>query len=1055
MKNYLILFLVILQGSFLGTVYAQTGFNAKVIDMESQAPLPQATIQVNGQNKSAVSDVNGLFSFILPSGKYQLNIKYLGYHTLDTLIELPTKNILLFPLKRITNQLAEVVISTGYQNLPRERATGSFTHVDNNTLSLQIGTNIINRLEGITSAISVDNKTAAGTMMVRGLSTIRGPREPLIILDNFPYEGSLDNINPNDIESVTVLKDAAAASIWGARAGNGVIVLTSKKAKYGQPLKINANASMNVVQSPDLYYQQQMSPGEFVEVEQFLFSKGYYTSQENATTRQALTPVVEIMIAARDGKITSAQRDAQLNQLKSQDLRKQLDQYIYQNAINQQYNLDIQGGDKQAAYIIGVGYDQNKNDLDAAYRRLTLKVDHQLKITEKLTLNTRFNYNQSFTGSGKSNLNNDKLPLYTNIADEEGNPLSVIKDYRQSYTSTLGNGQLFSWDYYPLTDYQANLNTTKLQEILINGLLSYKIIKGLQLDLRYQYQRQNTTGKLVQGLDSYYTRRTINLYTTFDGGVMKRNVPLGEILNNSGNLLIVNNARAQLNYNLDIAKHQLVVLAGAEAKNSNSFSSNNTVYGYNDELLTSQNVDFANTYPTIINGSRAFIPNSQSSNSSLYRFVSLFSNTAYTYDNKYTISLSGRKDASNLFGVKANDRWNILWSSGASWLISGEDFYKVSMLPYLKLRASYGASGNIDPAMSAITTLTYSSTSPYTQLPFINFSTFANPELRWEKVKMFNIGLDFSSNIHGLSGSVEYYQKSAKDLFGQEIVDYTTGIGSSIVKNTASMKAWGMDIELKASMDLGRFKWTPNLFVNLYRDKVTDYYLSTQTGSTYVNGDRVVSGIVGKPVYSMLSYNWAGLDAVGDPQGIFNGVVSKNYANLTGSTTKISDLVYSGPLYAPFSGGFGNTFQYQNFSVSIQLNFKAGNYFRRETISYSSLFSSRTGHADYAKRWQKSGDELVTDVPALAYPVVAGRDPFYGASVATIEKGDLIRLKYINLSYTFNRQTIKQLPFKQVQLFAVANNLGLLWTANNNGLDPDYSSIPASKSIAFGIRTQF
>ncbi|MDQ7949322.1 MAG: SusC/RagA family TonB-linked outer membrane protein, partial [Pedobacter sp.] len=918
MKKILTLILV-MQGILISAVCAQEKINGKIVDRRDQTILAGATVTVKNQTRQTTSDPNGNFSLDLPNGSYLLNISYLGYRSLDTLITVPTKPIVL-GLDRAANQLDEVVVSTGYQKLPRERSTGSFTIVDQKTLDQQIGTNIINRLDGITSSISIDNKTNGGTMMVRGLSTIRGPREPLIILDNFPYEGSLDNINPNDIESVTLLKDAAAASIWGARAGNGVIVLTSKKAQYGQVLKITANASMNVIQTPDLYAKKEMSPAEYIEIEQFLFSKGAYTSSENSTAHPALTPVVEILIAARDGKITAAQRDEQLNRLRGQDLRSQLNKYVYQNAVNQQYYVDLKGGDVKSAYNIGIGYDHNVSELAATYNRLNLKVDHQIKITDKLSINARANYTNGFSASGKSDLSGDRLPLYTAIADDQGNPISVMKDYRSAYTSTLGNGQLLSWDYYPLNDYRYNNNTTKLQELLINALLSYKIIKGLQFDLRYQYQRQSSTGKLVQGLESYYTRRTINFYTQFDAGVMKRNVPLGEILTNRENLLTINNARAQLNYNYDLKRHQLTVLTGAEVKNAYSYSGNSTVYGYNDELLTYQNVDLVNTYTTIISGAKVLIPNTQGYSSNLNRFISLFANAAYTLDHKYTLTLSGRKDASNLFGVKSNDRWNILWSSGASWLISGEDFYKVKFLPYLKLRASYGASGNIDPSMSAITTLTYASASPYTQLPVVNFSTYANPELRWEKVKTLNLGLDFTSTIGGLSGSVEYYRKKATDLFGQELLDYTTGIGATIVKNTASMQAWGMDIELKASLNFGKVKWSPNAFINYYKDKVTDYYLSSTQASAFVNGDLTVSAVVGKPVYSMLSYKWAGLDAVGDPQGYFNGAVSKNYASLLGSATKVTDLVYSGPLYAPISGGFGNTFQYQKIALSVQLN---------------------------------------------------------------------------------------------------------------------------------------
>lgn len=1054
MKNFLIIY-IILHGCYMGIAKSQGLFGGKVIDAQTQAGLPSATIQINGQAQLYTTDALGLFKLNLQQGRHRLLIKHVGYDALDTTLVFPTPTPLVLALKGAVKQLDEVVVSTGYQQLPRERSTGSFTQLSNEVLSQQVSTSIMSRLEGVASTVTVDNKTNGGTMMVRGLSTIRGPREPLIVLDNFPYEGSMDNINPNDIESITILKDAAAASIWGARAGNGVIVLTSKKAKLGQPIQISASANVNIVESTDLYYKKQMTPAEFVDIEQFLFSKGYYTSQENSTSRPALGQVTEILIAARDGKITAAQRDAALDKLRNQDLRSQLNQYVYQNALNQQYFLDVKGGDVKTAWNIGFGYDRNKTQLDGNFNRLNLKADHLIKFSNKLSLNTRINYTQNLTLSGKSDLSADRLPLYTHIADDAGNPLSVPKEFRSIYTSTLGSGQLLSWDYFPLTDYQFNNTTTKLDEILLNSLLSYKIVKGLSLDLRYQFQRQNSVNKRLQGVESWGVRRTVNLYTQFDAGVMKRNIPYGEILNNSGNLLVVNNGRAQLNYNLDLAKHQLTVLLGGEAKNSDSFNNENIVYGYSDELMTSQNVDFANTYPTIINGSKTFIPNAKSISNSVYRFISAFSNAAYTYDQKYTISLSGRKDASNLFGVKANDKWNILWSSGASWLLSSEKFYPFKSIPYLKLRLSYGASGNINPAMAAVTTLSYSSTSPYVQLPYAGISNYANPELRWEKVKMMNVGLDFSSQIAKLSGSIEYYQKRGIDLFGLELLDYTAGVGSSILKNTASMRAKGLDVELNASFNLGPVQWIPNIFFNYYKDKITDYYLSVTTPSSFVNGDLTISGIVGKPVHSMLSYQWLGLDANGDPQGMLNGAVSKAYSSLVGSATKLSDLIFSGPVYAPYAGGFGNTFRYKGFVVSTQIAFKAGSYFRRDALSYSSLFSTRNGPSEYADRWQKPGDELKTNVPSMVYPVVSGRDPFYSGSVINVLKGDYIRLKYINLSYAFDPKYFKKPFFKQMQIFAVANNLGLLWTANNEGIDPDYSSSVPTKSIAFGIKTQF
>ncbi|RYF25079.1 MAG: SusC/RagA family TonB-linked outer membrane protein [Flavobacteriales bacterium] len=1038
---------------------AQEMVKGRVVAADSRNGIV-ANIATMGSGQRSSADSNGEFILKLAKGVHQLRISLIGYKTLDTMINVPSSTLLL-TLMPATTQLNEVVVNTGYQSLPMERATGSFTVIDNKVLNEQVGTDIIGRLEGVASSLSVDRSTNGGGLMIRGLSTIRGVREPLIILDNFPYEGKLENINPNDIENVTILKDAAAASIWGARAGNGVIVLTSKKARVGQQLRISLDANVKITAQPDLYYLSQITPSDYVEVEKMLFGKGFFTSQENATSRPALTPAVELMIAARDGKINTNQLNEQLNVLKTQDLREDLNRYMYGNGVFQQYNVDLKGGDIKNAWNIGAGYDRNMNELSAGFKRLNLKADHLINLTDRLTLNTRLTYTQTNTTSGKTGINDlsavsGKLPPYIQLADEAGNALPVMKTYRASYTEGIGNGQLLDWNYYPLTDYQYNNTASRLNELLFNGMANYRILPGLSAELRYQYQRQQNATELLNGVEGYYARNLINTYSQLVNGAINRIVPMGGILSNTQDLLTANNLRGQLKYNFTKGKHQLAVLLGTEMRSTRTNGNSFTTYGYNDDRLTFLNVDYTTTYPSIINGSKTFINNMLSFNAGLNNYVSTFANVAYTYQNKYTISLSGRKDASNLFGLNANDKWNPFYSVGLAWLLSSENFMQTNLLPYLKLRATYGVSGNTDPRMAAVTTLSYGASSPYTQSLTAGFSNYANSDLRWERVANLNLGLDYSLAVAGIRGSVEYYQKRARDLFGLEPLDYTSGVGLTVLKNTASMKAQGLDIELSAAVKMGAFTWTPSVFFNYYKDEITDYYVASQQGSNYVRGNLSISGIVGKPVYAMLSYKFAGLDPVnGDPRGMFGGQISKTYSSLTGAATTLADLVYHGPLYAPYAGAIGNTLQYKSLQLAFRVSFKAGNYFRKETINYATLYTNRTGHGDFAKRWQQAGDEALTTVPSMVYPAVASRDNFYAYSEATILRGDLIRLQYINLNYTFTQQKYRALPFSSLQLFAVANNLGLLYSANEEGIDPDFTGIPPTSSYAFGIRTQF
>lgn len=273
------------------------------------------------------------------------------------------------------------------------------------------------------------------------------------------------------------------------------------------------------------------------------------------------------------------------------------------------------------------------------------------------------------------------------------------------------------------------------------------------------------------------------------------------------------------------------------------------------------------------------------------------------------------------------------------------------------------------------------------------------------------------------------------------------------------MKGRGLDIELNSINVKGRVGWTSKFGLTWYTDRITGYYNSALEGNRYVSKTTpLVSGVIGKPVYAVYSYKWAGLDPDnGDPQGVIDGKITKDYNSIVGNGTVLSDLVYSGSALPTVYGLFSNTFSYQNLSVTISLNYKLGYYLRKPSLSYSGLFNARDGHVDYQNRWQKPGDEKRTNVPSLVYPANALRDEFYNNSSATIIKGDHIRLQYINLNYNLNKENQKWLPFKRANVYVNLNNLGIIWSANKDNIDPDYpiNSILPSKNIVFGIRASF
>lgn len=359
--------------------------------------------------------------------------------------------------------------------------------------------------------------------------------------------------------------------------------------------------------------------------------------------------------------------------------------------------------------------------------------------------------------------------------------------------------------------------------------------------------------------------------------------------------------------------------------------------------------------------------------------------------------------------------------------------------------------------LAAVTTLSYFSTSPYTQSPTAIFSQYNNADLKWEKTGQLNIGLDFGFAGNKVSGSIEYYRKNASQLYGTAPVDYTGIPVNTIIKNVAAMQGNGVDIALNALLLNRTIKWMANGNFSYNTDKVTNYYLDDLQGSNFIGG-LAVSGIVGKPVYAVFGYKWAGLDpANGSPRGYIDGKVSNDYFALTGSATQVKDLAYYGSAFPKWYGSVGNTVSYKNWSVTARISYKLGYYFMKSSTNYSDLFSRGTSNADFANRWQKPGDELTTNVPAMIYPADYQSDAFYSSAAINILKGDHIRWQYINLAYDFAKENYKKLPFQNIRLYINAADLGIIWKANKAGIDPDYrnTTIPPSKSIAIGCRISF
>lgn len=1041
--------------------------NGRVVD-ESGNPLAGATVQVKGTNFITTSDGTGAFEIPDEFSEFNLRISYLGYAQ----IEVAAKNAGRIVLTTNDNRIEEVsVVASGYQSIPKERATGSFSKVDNATFNRQVSTDVISRLKGIAPSILFDERSGSPKLTIRGQATIFGNDQPLIVVDNFPYEGDINNINPNDIEDIDILKDAAAASIWGVRAGNGVIVIKTKKGRADQPMNIGFTSNVTIGQKPDLNYIPQIKPTDFIDIEKMLFDKGFYnTIISNTADNRPYSPVVSILNDQKNGLLTEQQANAQIDALRTGDLRRDMSKYLYQHSVKQQYALNLNGGTSKYTYYFSAGFDKNlDSEKGNGFNRVSLNSNQVFRPIEKLELSAGISYNQnnqdiSNVVSMLSTMGQEQMYPYANLVNVDESPAIVTKDYSNVLKNSAFNSGLLDWNFRPLEELQYQDNHVKQSEFRLNTALKYTFLPQLSAEARFQWENQLGKRRNLNSQESYVTRDQINRYTTVNNGVITRNIPVGGILDNTNSELTSLNGRFQLNYDQKWGKHQVNAIGGFEVREVKSNSISGRLYGFDPNVGSSVAVNYLTDYPIYGKGATQKIPNLNDYNQTLDRLRSYYFNGAYNYDLRYILSLSARIDQSNLFGVNTNQKSVPLWSTGLKWNLHKEAFYNIDWLSELSLRSTLGYSGNVDRSVTAYTTaqLSYNSIN---RLPNAYLVNPPNKDLRWEKNRMVNIGLDFSLKNQRLNGSIEYFTRKGTDLIGNGEIDPTSGF-TSFRGNVANMKGRGIDIELVTKNIATRdFNWKSTVIFSYATDQIVKYQkqsnLANFVQDAYTSAYRLSSSytpVVGKPLFSIYSYPWAGLSPEnGQPQGYLDGKPSTSYSDMVQNLTNDPEkgLVYHGTALPKYFGALRNSFQYKWIDLSFNITYRFDYYFRRNSIMYSSLYSTYYGHGDFYQRWEKPGDEQQTNVPALLYPANNLADNYYKNSAALVSKGDNIRLQDIRLGYTFKPEILRNLHITTLNLFAYMNNVGLLWKANKDKIDPDFPFTKPIRTIALGLNCTF
>lgn len=1112
---------IVLTGRTTKAQSEEKTFNAKGIvkDAATGESIPGAAITLVNSKVYAISDLDGRFEIPAKIGDL-LSVASLSMITK----EVPVKNMqeMIIEMDLDNVQLQDVIV-TGYQTISKERATGSFVKVNAEALAKKPVTNISSALTGLTPGMTVTtNADGTNRFLIRGQGSMQGiaDRDPLIVVDGFAIQGfsgistgvnsekdPFASINPNDVESVTVLKDAAATSIYGARAANGVIVITTKKGALGKDkLNINVNAFVSISNKPNLDYTFNMASLDasiqyLQNMEQYSSSFGdtgrdpYY----NATNPYIFLPKASELLFEYKRKENSTEQDYNngIALLKSREGRwmEEYNKYIFRNAVTQQYNINMNGGSTKNRYNFSVVYDRNAGtSIGDTKNKVILNFSNTYQILKNLSVSVGVNAqisNNKNNGVSLSDLLKYTTP-YTSLFNEDGSYAHIATKetvYEPILQTKFGNKLARSWNYNPLQDRGEITNESKIFNTRFQAGLDYKIIEGLNVSFKGQYERNQYKNKELHSKDSYLVRGYSNTFSKQNNsiGIYETFFPDGAIFTDKSDLYSSYNVRGQIDYNKTIAeKHDLTVLLGGEILSSTTeIDPQYTRYGYNPNTNSVQtNPDFITrvsniwgksvNYPyTPLGGVRTLED----------RFISGYMNFAYTYDKKYTVSASARADASNFISDDVRNKFSPFWSVGAAWNISRENFMKdISWINHLKLRASYGLAG-VAAGKNSVSTLTTLKVGAPNIIftnnePFATINIKGNPTLTWEKSKTADIALDFDLFNGKLYGSIDYYNRQSYDVLANATTPYIAQSQMTAIFNNAEISNKGIEITLGSSMKISDYiSWRGDFNFSYNKNTVEEYNIvPTVPGGNYVPG-RPLGCVYG---YKLVGYTEEGYPKMEGKDGKIEIITSR-------ATSHTDDVVkaaegedrdsnnwyrYLGTTVAPYNIGFTNSFRIYDFTVSFMLTGKFGHVFQRtdspsadQRSPYfakcieSAMQNNYTGaYSDMPIYNEKNMETFNT---GAAYSYISR---VHAESTVMFENANHIRLNEIYVGYDMPKRLLggDHSFVKGLNIYAQARNLGIIWAANDKGIDPDYqwgstnnTSFKPMAMWTFGVKLNF
>lgn len=1080
MRRPLLTFLIFL---FYSVTLAQSRqVSGRITSLTAPDGLPGVNVVVKNTTLGIITDVDGRFTIEADAGA-TLVISFVGYKTQE--VVLGNQTSLSVVLEEDSKVLEEVVV-TGFQEVERKLFTGSSANVKMSEIRSPGMSDAGRMLEGRVAGVTVDNVSGTfGTtpkIRIRGNTSINGDTQPLMVIDGVILEdlsavsaddiitgnantltaSSIAGLNPDDIESFQVLKDASATALYGTRAKNGVIVITTKRGKSGVT-KVNYSGNFSFNLRPTYKRFDIMNSVDEMSVYREMYEKGLID----------ITTSVRAQNYGAMGKMFSLISEHQIPWGPNGALNEQfLNQYETANtdwfdvlfndlSLQQQHAISLTSGTEKhnSYYSLSYLHDNGQTIADNVKRyagtaKNSFIFSKKFHLDLKLTANFR---DQKVPGTQ----NRDFDPITGRFRrDFDINPLSYALNTSRSIRPYDSNGNLeyFRRNYAPfniLRELQLNYINITVADISTQADLNFNILENLTfrstLMGRYATTRRehviheySNQAEAYRADDTQYIQDANPLLfrdPDDPGSQPKVVLPEGGFNNVNEDELKNYYIRNSLEWSHTINNvHSINVLAGQEIKFTNRFGRRVDGIG-----VVYENGGIVNIDPAMIDFLNRQGIRTYAIGTDRERFAGLFLNGAYSFNEKYVFNGTVRYDGSNRLGKSKTARYLPTWNVSGAWNVDKESFISLSWLDYLKVRATYGLTANLGPNTSALLNLRSGVTLRPTDVEsYLYIQDLENSNLTWEKLHEFNAGIDYGIFGNRVSGTLDFYRRNCFDLIG---LLQTSGVGGNAYKygNYADMKTEGFEFAINTvNLKMKDFTWSTSFNVGYNRDRITRLDFNPRLGDAIVQGG---AAILGGPRRGLFSTRFAGLDARGIPT-FYDGTGEVVYNFDLQDRDNLRDILkYEGPAEPRGAGGLNNTFSYKGFTLNVFLSYKF-DYKIRLDDAFSPRYTDFSSMSrSFVNRWMVPGDEQYTTVPViLDQRVLTTENPdyqsaydLYNKSTARIADGTYVRLKSVRLAYSLPGAWAKKIRATNAQITVEAQNLALLYSDKKlNGQDPEF-----------------